>query len=124
MPDLYHQWGQDLQVTASGDLAVVDGTVLGQQRVLRRLLTNQGDYIWHLGYGAGLPARVGQLLDRPALIAAIRSQMFQEPIVSQSPLPTVDIRPLSGDPGSLSVNITYVDAQTGQQVALSFDVSP
>ena len=46
MPDLAHQFGADLVAGATGDLAVVDGPALGRQRVLRRLLTNPGDYIW------------------------------------------------------------------------------
>lgn len=54
MPDLSHQWGSDLLIGPTGDLATASGTELGQQRVLRRLLTNASDYIWHLGYGAGL----------------------------------------------------------------------
>ena len=50
----------------TGDLAG-DGAALTQQRVLRRLLTNPGDYIWQLGYGAGL----GQFVGRPGVPAAI-----------------------------------------------------
>ncbi len=54
MYDLSHQWGDDLTVGPTGDMALVTGSVFGQQRVLRRLMTNPGDYIWQLDYGAGL----------------------------------------------------------------------
>ena len=35
-------------ISSSGDISVVSGPLLGQQRVLRRLLTNPGDYIWQM----------------------------------------------------------------------------
>ena len=53
--DFDQLWGDDLTLTATGQVALVDGTPKGEQRVLRRLLTNPGDYIWHPEYGAGLP---------------------------------------------------------------------
>ena len=46
MPDLSHEFGADLLAGPTGDLAVAAGAGLGRQRVLRRLLTNPGDYIW------------------------------------------------------------------------------
>jgi hypothetical protein len=46
MSDLAHQWGSDLEFGPTGDLAVLGGSALGQQRVLRRLLTSPLDYIW------------------------------------------------------------------------------
>ena len=64
--DLAHWFGQDLNVAASGDLLTVDGTAKGQQRVLRRLLTNPGDYIWEPTYGAGLASKIGQPFDASA----------------------------------------------------------
>lgn len=121
MPDVSHICGQDLQLSATGDLLLVDGTVLGEQRVLRRLLTNRGDYVFHLDYGASLPARVGDLLNIPDLNAAIRAQIFQEAVVSQSPPPTIEV--IKSGIGSVVINITYQDAFTGQQASLSFDPS-
>ena len=52
-------WGGDLTINATGDLQLSTGTQLGQQRVLRRLLTNAADYIWQPDYGAGLGQFVG-----------------------------------------------------------------
>ncbi|GGH14917.1 hypothetical protein GCM10007036_14550 [Alsobacter metallidurans] len=120
MPDLYHFWGSDLVAGSTGDVRTVDGSTLGTQRVLRRLLTNPGDLIWHPEYGAGLPRLVGELLDLPALTALIRSQIFLEDAVAPTPEPTITVSPIAN---GVSVYILYADAQTGQQITLSFDVS-
>ena len=91
MFDLQHQFGTDLLVGPTGDLALASGATLGQQRVLRRLLTNAGDYIWQLTYGAGLPQFVGQRADTIRIRAVIRSQIFKEAAVARSPEPTVGV---------------------------------
>src|SRR5271155_3821108 len=91
MPDISHTWGSDLVLSPTGDLASVVNPALGLQRVLRRLLTNPGDYIWNLTYGAGLPAMVGQIVNVPAIQGLITSQMLREAAVAQSPLPQVTV---------------------------------
>ncbi|MDR3473325.1 MAG: hypothetical protein P4M09_16825 [Devosia sp.] len=120
MADLFHWWGEDLDVGSTGDLATVEGTSRGQQRVLRRLLTNPGDYIWHPEYGAGLPGYIGKNLDMDALTAVIRSQILLESAVSKSPEPSIVVSPISD---GVFVRVIYVDGDTGQQVNLSFDVN-
>jgi hypothetical protein len=85
MNDLSHYYGGDIAVSPTGDLAPIDGAVRGQQRILRRLLTNPGDYIWHPDYGAGLPQYVGQTLDAPKLKALILGQMRMEDCVAKTP---------------------------------------
>jgi phage baseplate assembly protein W len=65
--DCYHYFGNDLSVASNGDILLTDGITLSQQRILRRLLTNPGDYIWELTYGAGLPQFVGQPLSQSLL---------------------------------------------------------
>jgi phage baseplate assembly protein W len=121
MPDIFSWWGQDLRVSASGDLLDVEGELRGQQRIIRRLLTNPGSYIWHPEYGAGLPRYIGQNLDVGLLRGLITSQMYLEESVVQSPPPVIDIQYV-GD-GIVQISITYQDAQTGKQVHLSFDVN-
>jgi hypothetical protein len=107
MSDLSHSSGSDLEVTVSGDLAAVSGSALGQQRVLRRLLTNAGDYIWQLAYGAGLPSMIGMPVDAAAIAGLVRSQIFLEGAVAQTPTPVIDVQ---AESSVVSLQITYTDA--------------
>lgn len=123
MPDIYHQFGSDLVVGPTGDLASVDGANLGQQRVLRRLLTNPGDYIWQPSYGAGLSQFLGQTVNPAQISAVVRSQIFKERAVAQSPEPVVDVQTSQvGAAGTVYVHIRYADADTGETQVLSFPV--
>lgn len=118
MPDISHLWGNDIALSPTGDLAIADAPALTQQRVLRRLLTSPGDYIWALDYGAGLANFVGQPGTATAIRAAIRGQIFKEPSVAQIPEPVIELQP---DPsGSLYVHIRYADAATSLTQTLNF----
>jgi hypothetical protein len=121
MPDLLHQFGSDLSVGPTGDLAAVSGVALGQQRVLRRLLTNPGDYIWHRSYGAGLGRFVGQTADLQRIHAVVRSQIFKEPAVARSPEPVIDVK--ADLAGRIYVYIQYTDALSEHTQVLSFSFS-
>ena len=121
MPELAHFWGSDLAVGPSGDLALVGGTAEGQQRVVRRLLTNGGDYIWQLGFGAGLARFIGQPGGAQAIQATIRGQIFKEAAVARTPEPVVTVD--FSDDGEASVTIRYVDATSGQTEVLNFSVN-
>jgi hypothetical protein len=118
--DLDHDFGGDLALSPTGDLATVSGTVLGQQRVLRRLLTNAGDYIWQLDYGAGLPATIGTPVAAAAIEGLVRSQIFLEAAVARSPAPVIAVQ-ASG--GLVSLGIRYADAETNttQTLGVSLD---
>jgi hypothetical protein len=120
MPDLRHQFGSDLTVGPTGDVATSSGPALGQQRVLRRLLTNAGDYIWQPGYGAGLAQFVGQPADATRIRAVIRSQIFKERAVARSPEPVIDVLPGGG--GTVAVQVRYADADTGETQLLGFSL--
>lgn len=120
MADAWHLFGGDLTVAASGDVAVVDGATEGQQRVLRRLLTNPGDYLWNPTYGAGLGRFVGLPTDTARIEGVIRSQIFREAAVARSPEPVIDVE---GAPsGSVYVTIQYADAVSGETQMLAFSV--
>lgn len=132
MSDLYQQFGSDLTQSATGDLLKVDGSTQGQQRLLRRLLTNPalkdasgnvtvvGDYIFHPDYGAGLPRLVGATLDIAQIKGLIRGQVLMEASVARVPEPSITVNAIQN---GVSVYIRYNDAQTGKPVALSFDVN-
>src|SRR5580704_2874141 len=110
MADASHQWGSDLAIGATGDLSTADGSLLGQQRVLRRLLTNPGDYIWQLDYGAGLARFIGQSISPLQIRAVIRSQIFKEATVARQPEPLINVQVApSGASGTVYVYIRYVD---------------
>ena len=120
MSDLDLSWGADLAVGPTGDLALASGPALGVQRVLRRLLTNPGDYVWYPDYGAGLARFVGQPASTGAVRAAIRAQIFQEPCVARRPEPVIEVQ--ADRTGTLSVSIRYVDATTAEPQSLSVQV--
>jgi hypothetical protein len=116
MADLAHQFGSDLTANAMGDIALADGTFLGQQRVLKRLLTNPGDYIWHIGYGAGLARFVGLPANGARITAVARTQMLLEAVVARTPAPAVSVVTLPT--GEVTLTINYVDAPSDQTVTL------
>lgn len=121
MADIFHQWNSDLVIGPSGDLLAVDGSQEVQQRVLRRLMTNLGDYIWQLSYGAGLPEFVGQIANAARISAVVRQQMALESGVQQSPEPVVNVS--AGTDGTVFLSIQYVDAISGGTQVLAFPVS-
>jgi phage baseplate assembly protein W len=120
MNDLFQYLGTDLSPSSTGDLLPVSGTVRGQQRILRRLMTNPGDYIWHPDYGAGLPSYVGATIDMRQMKALIRGQIMLEASVAKTPEPVIDVQPI---PGGMAVTIQYNDAQSNTPQSLSFNAS-
>ncbi len=118
MGDISHVWGSDLDIGPSGDLGYADGSLAVEQRLLRRLLTNPGGYVWQPDYGAGLPAYVGQTLHADTLRALVREQMHLESAVAQTPAPGITIT--SDAAGSVFLGIQYTDADNGSTVTLRF----
>lgn len=113
----YHYWGEDLQLGATNDLRGVEGVEEGTQALLRRLLTAPGELLFHPEYGAGLPARVGSLLNLPEIEGLVLAQLRLEARVASDPTPKVKLVPKVD---SLFVSIQYVDAPTGQSQILEF----
>lgn len=108
--DISHLSGTDLALSSTGGLSTVSGPEEGQQRVLRRLMTNAASYFWHLEYGAGLPAYLGKPAYRSRIEGVIRRQMNLEKAVSQTPVPIVNVT--MDVTGVVTANIRYVDAIT------------
>lgn len=121
MPDLQHTFGADIGVSATGDLALSDGTRLGQERVLRRLLTNPGDYIWQPAYGAGLAGFIGQPAAPAAIEAVTRAQMLLEAVVARDPAPVVSVA--ASPDGTVTESIRYADAATGATQTLTLPIA-
>ena len=118
--DVNHWMGGDMTVSPTGDLGLASADLRTQQRIVRRLVTNPGDYIFHTDYGAGLPQKIGETLDVPALRGLIRAQILQEAGVAQDPEPQVDVAAITG---GVSVRILYSSAITREPVSLQFNVS-
>lgn len=111
MADVAHSYGGDIQLAPNGDVLLAETTTLTQQRVLRRLLTNPGDYIWDVNYGAGVGGMVGQPVNAARIGAIIRQQMFLEPTVAKSPPPVVTVNERNN--GFVGAAISYVDTTDG-----------
>ena len=120
MADLYHQMGDDLAVDATGDLLTASDVQMTQQRILRRLLTPAGSYLWQLDYGGSLPAFVGHPVNARRIEAVIRAQMLLEDGVANVPVPRVNV--LSQPDGSVIASLRYADAQTGETIILTCPV--
>lgn len=115
MSELWHIAGGDLALSATGDLLTADGITATTQRIIRRLITNPGAYIWHLSYGGGLRRMVGEPGDARAITAIVRGQIFREASVARTPAPTVEVT--LGATGRATALITYTYAPTGQSVS-------
>jgi phage baseplate assembly protein W len=111
MADLQLAWGGDLAVAPGGDLLLSDGDALATERVLRRLLTNPGDVVFHAEYGAGLASFVGQPTAPQRIAALMAAQAVQETAVARLPKPQVSIS--STQDGTLTAVLQYVSALTG-----------
>ncbi len=120
MPDLAHQVGRDLQVGPSGDLLLVSGADETNQRILHRLLTSRGSYIWQLNYGAGLAKMVGSIAAPQQIAAIIRSQMQLEAAVAASPEPAVQVT--ASAMGDVTASITYTESGSGSGQSLSITI--
>lgn len=124
--DLDHYWGNDIAASPTGDLGTVDSVARGQQRILRRLLTNPGDalgppdYPFHPEYGAGLPRLVGTVTDLASIKALIRGQILLEDSVARLPEPDITVNAITG---GVSVYIRYTDAASRTPATLSFSVN-
>jgi len=120
LADIEHLYGNDLTVDSTGDLAVVDGTQLGTERVIRRLMTSQGQYIFQPDYGAGLPSFIGLPGQAQNIAAVIQQQMQLEDVVSQVPLPAVNVQQVNN---TVTASIQYVDAETGESAVLTLPIA-
>lgn len=123
LTDLDQYIGSDVAASGTGDLQGATATLRGQERVLRRLLTNPGDYIFQPSYGAGLPQYVGRTADVAQIRALVRGQILLEEAVAKTPAPEIGVVAIpSAAGGGYSIKIRYTDAPSGEPVTLSFQV--
>ncbi|AZG14927.1 phage tail protein [Cupriavidus pauculus] len=120
LSDADHWFGGDIGASPTGDIGLSSGEVRTQQRIVRRLCTNPGDYIAHPSYGAGLPRKIGENADLAALRALVRTQVLLEESVARLPEPKVELVQINS---GFSITIKYTDANTLNPVTLSFEVN-
>lgn len=102
------RWGGDLAVGPSGDISVAPIQAEVQQRLVRRLLTNPGDYVWHTEFGAGLGSYVGEGYSPSLIEGAILNQLQLETLVAATPAPSVQTSLSSTGPFStISVAVQF-----------------
>jgi hypothetical protein len=85
------EWGGDLSIGPTGDIGVALVQTEVQQRIIRRLLTNAGDYIWHINYGGGLGSYIGRPYSSALIEGTILAQLRYEALVAPNPSPTFQI---------------------------------
>ena len=121
MADLAHWYGNDLSASAAGDLLTVDEPIRSEQRLVRRLLTPPGSYIWHPTYGAGLGQYIGQPGSAKTMEAVIRAQLKLEAAVAASPTPQVSV--VVNPSGVTVATIVYWNSNSGSMRTVSFPVN-
>lgn len=125
MQDLYHVFGQDLVVSAAGDLLSVDDSIKDytQQNILRNLLTSVGQYLWNLGYGVGIGKYVGMNITGDIaneISALIEGQMIANGDVATTPPPVATV---TSSGNGVYVHLKYTDKATGTLQSMSFTVN-
>ena len=118
MYDIFHEWGGDLSVGSGGDLAISSGANAISQRVSRRLLTNAGDYLWNLNYGAGLAQFIGTPASPIDIEAIVATQLELEVAVPPTPAPQVNVRIADAGNGYVVATVTYADPSSNEPVQL------
>jgi hypothetical protein len=119
MYDIFLEWGGDLVVGISGDLALATGSDVTSQRVCRRLLTNSGDYLWNLDYGGGLAQFVGIPANPVDIEAVIMDQLLLETAVPTTPAPQVTTTVPNAARGYVVATITYSDPTSRRTVTFN-----
>jgi hypothetical protein len=116
------RWGGDLSVGASGDINVALIQAEIQQRLVRRLLTNPGEYVWHADYGAGLGGYVGETYSPGFIEGAVLNQLQLEALIAGTPAPSVQTSlSVTGPFSTISVAVQYqvVGGSTLNSIALN-----
>lgn len=117
--DVGHDWGGDVFASPSGDLQQVSRVEKSKERVIRRLLTNPGEMLFHPEYGGGIPRRVGTIVNAAEITAMIRTQMTLEASVAQTPAPVIVVTPTM-DGADVSLNWAVLPEK--EPASLSFSV--
>lgn len=119
MDDVSAMWGGDIVLGPTGDVAMASAPDRIRQRILRRLLTAAGGYVWQLPYGAGLGRFVGAAVDPRHVRAIVEGQLRLESIVAVDPPPVVKVTRATPAGDAMALDITYWEADSGNARSLS-----
>jgi hypothetical protein len=117
LSDLWLEWDSDFQVSATGDLSIVDGDDEVRQRLERRLFTVVKGYVWHPAYGAGLPQKIGSVLSVSQIRSIVASQLALEASVAANPPAQLTVSASPNEPDNIMIAIQYYDAVSGDTVS-------
>lgn len=121
--DIYHVIGNDLQLNASNDLAFVFDTDETNQRIMRRLFTNKGTYIWNPTWGASIPWTIGETLSVAAykqIVNDVTAAVLEDKDVAQDPAPEIT---LDTTDNGLICFIRYYNTSSDKHDTISFKVT-
>ena len=121
--DAYHVIGNDLQLGASGDLAVVSDTQETNQRIVRTLLTAVGSYFWNPTFGTVVPSTVGEPLSQELLRrieAEVKASLLGDDDVASDPAPEIKVETTNN---GLVYTIRYFNINSEEQDTISFKVT-
>jgi hypothetical protein len=120
--DIQQLFGNDISLDGTGNLSVSSGSEQAKEAIVRRLLTNPGDYIWHPDYGAGIGRFVGENLSTAnydEIRSTIVSQILLEETVAKNPVPQISFKALPGN--ILQASVVYYDAIDNVPKSISFN---
>jgi hypothetical protein len=96
-------------VGPSGDLLTAPQAAEVNNRVIRRLLTNPGEYIWHSEYGGAVGRYVGEPFSPGIIEGTILSQLQLEYLVASNPSP--EVRMTKSSPNTFSTTSVVIEFQ-------------
>ena len=121
--DVYHEIGDDIQLDSTNDLQLVFDTNETNQRIMRRLFTNKGTYIWNAAFGASIPWKLGETLSVEAyrdVINQVTAAVLEDDEVAKDPPPEISIKTTTN---GLICYIRYYNLSSEEHDTITFKVT-
>jgi len=96
--DIHHIIGSDILLDKSNDLSFVFDTNETNQRIMRRLFTNKGTYIWNAKWGGSIPWKIGEMLSLEVyreIVNEVTAAVLEDDDVAKDPPPEIKIETTS-----------------------------
>jgi len=121
--DIDHTNGSDLKLNSSNDLAFVFDTDETNQRIMRRLFTNKGSYIWNPTWGASIPWKIGEPLsveEYTQIKNDVTAAVLEDDNVAHDPAPEITLEIINN---GLVCYIRYYNTSSDKHDTISFRVT-